>query len=186
MGWASPKRTLFRVRLARSCSRVWKLWTGCPSSVRLSMALRRAAGETLALATGEGALSGGGFEIVVLEQHRGEVALHVPDDVVGEHAQEDVGADAVGPAMVDRTDVEVAGFDVAKAAFGVAEALVGEDEVGGCEAVRGKRAPDHVDTVERGLRGDRLGSARPCEAGLGDGEVEMLGHAATVDALRRP
>ena len=53
VGRASPKRTLLRVRLARSCRRVRKLWTGWPSSVRLLMALRRAAGETLALATGE-------------------------------------------------------------------------------------------------------------------------------------
>src|SRR5208337_4589647 len=35
VGRASPKRTLLRVRLARSCSRVRKLWTGWPSLVRL-------------------------------------------------------------------------------------------------------------------------------------------------------
>ena len=34
-----------------------------------------------------------------------------------------MGADARGPAMVDRADFEVAGFDVAEAALGVAEAL---------------------------------------------------------------
>src|SRR5208337_1713415 len=54
VGCASPKRTRLRVRLARSCRRVRKLWTGWPSSVRLRAALRRAAGETLALATGDG------------------------------------------------------------------------------------------------------------------------------------
>ena len=53
VGCASPKRTLLRVRLARSCRRVRKLWTGWSSSVRLRAALRRAAGETLALATGD-------------------------------------------------------------------------------------------------------------------------------------
>ena len=69
--------------------------------------------------------------------------------------------DAVGPAMMDRADVEVARFDVAKAALGVAEALVGEDEGGGGEAVPGKRASDHIDSVEGGFRGDGLGFARP-------------------------
>ena len=45
----------------------------------------------------------------------------------------------------------------------------------------GKIASDHIDAVERGFGGDRLGLARPGEAGLGDGEVEMLGHVATID-----
>ena len=53
VGCASPKRTLLRVRLARSCRRVRKLWTGWPASVRLRVAFRRAAGEALALATGD-------------------------------------------------------------------------------------------------------------------------------------
>src|SRR5215472_16024577 len=52
VGRAAPKRTLLRFRLARSCRRVRKLWTGWPSSVRLRRAFWRAAGETLALATG--------------------------------------------------------------------------------------------------------------------------------------
>jgi hypothetical protein len=34
----------------------------------------------------------------------------------------------MGSAMVDRADVEVARFEVAEAAFGVAQALVGEDD----------------------------------------------------------
>ena len=45
----------------------------------------------------------------------------------------------MGPAMVDWADVEVTRFDVAEAALGVTEALVGEDEGGGGEAVPGKR-----------------------------------------------
>ena len=58
---------------------------------------------------------------------------------------------------------------------------VGEDEGGGGKVVSGKRASDHIDAVEGGFRGDRLGFAREGEAGLGDGEVERLGHVATVD-----
>jgi hypothetical protein len=53
VGYASTKWTLLRVRLARSCWRVRKLWTGWPFSVRFRRAFRRAAGETFALATGD-------------------------------------------------------------------------------------------------------------------------------------
>ena len=111
---------------------------GLPFSVRLLMALRRAAGGLWPWRRGKSAQRP--RQIVVFEQHRGEVALHAPDDVVGQHAQEDVGGDAMGLAMVDRTDVEVARFDVAEAALGVAEPLVGENEGGGGEAVTGKAA----------------------------------------------
>jgi hypothetical protein len=48
-----PKRTVLRVTVARSLSSVRKLCTGWPASVRLVAALRAAAGETLALLTGE-------------------------------------------------------------------------------------------------------------------------------------
>ena len=41
-----------------------------------------------------------------------------------------MGAHAMGAAMVDRADVEVARFEVAEAALGMAEALVSEDD--GC------------------------------------------------------
>ena len=70
-----------------------------------------------------------------------------------------MGADAMGPAMVDRADVEVARFEVAKAAFGVAEAFVGEDDGGGGKTVSRKIASDDIDAVERGFRGDRFGFA---------------------------
>ena len=113
-------------------------------------------GRDFGLADGRGALRRGSGGIVVLEQHRGEVALHVPDDVVGQHAQKDMGADAMGPAIVDPADVEVARFEVAEAAFSVAEAVVGEDDGGGGEAAPGKTASDHIEAVERGFRGDRL------------------------------
>src|SRR5208337_2661252 len=43
--------TVFLVSVARSASRVWKLWTGRPSSVRPVVCLATAAGERCALAT---------------------------------------------------------------------------------------------------------------------------------------
>ena len=44
--------TVFRARVARSASRVWKLWTGAPSGVRPVALLARADGERCTLATG--------------------------------------------------------------------------------------------------------------------------------------
>src|SRR5271157_3122209 len=106
VGRASPKRTLLRAGevLQQGAEAVDGLAViGAPAD---GLAARRR--RDFGLGDGRGALGGRGFGIVVLEQHRGEVSLHVPDDVVGEHAQEDMGSDAMGPAMVDRTDVEVA------------------------------------------------------------------------------
>ena len=91
----------------------------------------------------------------------------------------------MGPAM-DRTDVEVARFEVAEAAFGVAEALVGADDGGGGEAVLGKIASDHIDAVERGFGREGLGLARPGEACIGDGEFEMFGRVATIEHRADP
>ena len=39
-------------------------------------------------------MRGGGLRVVIIEEHQGERAAHVPLDVVGEHAQEDMGAHA--------------------------------------------------------------------------------------------
>ena len=54
IGGASPRRTVLRVSVARSCKRLRQLCTGWPAVVRLLAALAAAAGETRAAATGEG------------------------------------------------------------------------------------------------------------------------------------
>ncbi len=73
---------------------------------------------------GRGPCAGGGLRVVVVEEHRGERAAHVPLDVVGEHAQEDVGAHAAGQPVVDGPHLEVDGLEAAKRAFDSAQALV--------------------------------------------------------------
>src|SRR5262249_13539282 len=50
---ALARRTVLRVKVARSASRVRKLWTGSPSAVGLALGLGLAGGEGCALATGE-------------------------------------------------------------------------------------------------------------------------------------
>ena len=119
-------RTRLRVRVARSPSRLRKLWTGRPSGVRFLPALARAAFERWAR-DGRGTAGFGGGRVVVVEEH------HVPLDVVGEHAEEDVGADAPLEAVVDGPHLEIHPLEAAEGALDPAEALVGPDRVFGPE-----------------------------------------------------
>ena len=50
--------------------------------------------------------------VVLVEQDRGELPVHVPLDMVGEHAQQDVGAHALRPIVVDGPHLEVDSLDV--------------------------------------------------------------------------
>ena len=87
---------VLRVKVARSAMSDWKLWTGRSSSVRLVAALRLAALERVALATTEAAGRLGGGLVVIVEQDGLERLAHVPFEIVGEHAQQHVGAHAAG------------------------------------------------------------------------------------------
>ena len=164
---------VLRARVARSASRLWKLWTGAPSAVRPVALLARAAGERCALATGLSRSGFGGGLVVVVVEHRGEARAHVPFDVVGEHAQEHVGADAILQPMMDRADVQIDRLQAAKRAFDLAEGFVGLDRglvveglarAGWCARRRGRRArpPRAICIASFGRRrtGRRRSSAR--------------------------
>ena len=69
-----------------------------------------------------GALAGGGGEIVV-EQHGFEARAHVPFDMTGEPAQEDMGAHPGRQPMVDRAQVQIDGLEAAKGALDPGEGL---------------------------------------------------------------
>ena len=62
---------------------------------------------------------------MIVEQDRGQRAAHVPDDVITEHAKEDVGAHAASEAMVDRAHFQFDGLDGTEGAFDLGQALVG-------------------------------------------------------------
>ena len=65
-------------------------------------------------------------QVVVLEQQRSQPPSHVPFDVIGEHAQEDMPAHVVLAVDVDRADPQMILARV-EGAFHVGEALVGLD-----------------------------------------------------------
>ena len=72
---------------------------------------------SLFLSTGEvrgdagGALGRSG--VMVVEEH----STHVPFEVVGEHAQQDVGADPVGRIVMNGAHLEVDGFEATEGAL---------------------------------------------------------------------
>ena len=85
-----------------------------------------------------GALSGSnrvprflGFLVLVAEEQWTPCFTHVPLDVVGEHAQEDVGAYPCLEAVANRTHLEVDGLDRTKCPFDLTQTLVAADGVVG-------------------------------------------------------
>src|SRR5208282_974512 len=53
----------------------------------------------------------GGLLVGVVVEHGGQALAHVPFEIIGEHAEEDVGTHAVFEPVVDRPDMEVDGLD---------------------------------------------------------------------------
>src|SRR5204863_635490 len=107
----------------------------------------------------------------------------VPGEVGGEHAGQHVAPDAFFEAVVDGAQVEVIGFDAAEVAFDVFKGLVGGDGAGGVEVLGGDGGADDVDPVEPGFLLDLGLIALDGEAGIGDGDLEVLGHLVLVQDL---
>jgi hypothetical protein len=85
----------------------------------------------------------------------------VPGEVVGEHAEEDVGLDALLEPVVDGAQLEPA-LERAEGALDLVELLVGAHDVGRFELRAGDAGAQDVDAVERGLGGDLLLLAPGC------------------------
>src|ERR1700682_447743 len=71
--------------------------------------------------------------VFVGEGQRGQRFTQVPGQVGGEHADQDVGADAVLEAVIDRAQVQVVGVDAAEVAFHAGQVFVGADHGGGVQ-----------------------------------------------------
>ena len=116
---------VLRASVARSASRLWKLWTGAPSAVRPVALLARARGRALRLGDRAFAQGFGGVLVVVVVEHRGEAGAQAPFQIIGEHAEEHVSADALLQPMMDRANVQIDGLQTAKGALDHAERFVG-------------------------------------------------------------
>ena len=64
------------------------------------------------------------MRVVLIKEQGSERLAHVPLDVIGEHAQEDVATHPVGTVMVDGTNLEIDGLDAAESVLYGAEVFV--------------------------------------------------------------
>src|SRR5215467_12351145 len=127
-----------------------------------------------------GALAGGGSGIVVIEQHGSQALAHVPFDMAGEHAQEDMGAHPRRQPVVDWAEVQIDGLQAAEGALDMGKVLVGTDNALGRQGFVLDAGTDGVKTIEPGLSSDARGVAGEAEAVFGDADVKQLGELIAV------
>ena len=114
----------------------------------------------------------------LVEQHRGEALPHVPFQIIGQHAEQDVRAHPGCGPMEHRTQFEIDSFQRAEGVLDAAETFVSA-HCGGSVGVCGRQiGADHIDAVERGLGGDADRVLGEAERLVGDADLEMLGHVA--------
>jgi len=141
---------VLRVSVASSASRLLKLWVCSPVVVRLLCALRFAAAERLALATGSAVAAG----CSSLKSRGSPGFAQVPGQVVAEHAEKDVGSDALFEVMVDGTDLELGALECLEGALDLGQLLVGAHDLGGRQLGLADVGAQDVDAFERRLGRD--------------------------------
>jgi hypothetical protein len=104
---AAAVTTSLRVSVARSARRLWKLWTARPSSVRPRGLFGLGGRRACCFGDDAGTLCDGGGAIVVIIEHRRQPGAQAPFDVIAEHAQEHMGADASAEPVVERPDLQI-------------------------------------------------------------------------------
>ena len=116
------------------------------------------------------------MRVVIVEQHGGEHVAHVPFDVAGEHAQQDMGADPAGSIVEDGADLEIDDLAASEGALHGGELFVCAHHVLGAEVAFGHTGADDTEAVEPGLLDDVFVIALEVEAVFGDLHVEVPGH----------
>ncbi len=135
-----------------------------------------------------GGMDGGGAggvpsgRVFVLEGEGREFPAEMPLDIEGEHAEEDMGADAVVAEVADGSESEILfGLEGSEGGLDAAETFVGEHSAFGGEVLGGEAGADDIEAIEGGRSGDGVVVALEGEVGfLGVGE-EVLAHLAPVE-----
>jgi len=105
----------------------------------------------------------------------------VPLYIIGKHAQEHVGADAVGEPVMDRPDLEIDGLDAAEGPFHSGERFVAAHRAGIIKGFRRQAGAHDIEAVGCGFGGDLIVLAGETEAGICNIEAEVLGHLVLAD-----
>ena len=116
------------------------------------------------------------LRVIIIKQDRFEALAHVPFDMAGEHAEEDMSA----RPRVDRQDVQIDGLEAAKGALDPSQAVLGADHVICRQGSITKAGAKDIKAVELRLRGDAGLVAVKAEAVFGDGDIEVFGELAAV------
>src|SRR6478736_59693 len=119
--------------------------------------------------------------LMIVEQNGSQRLTHVPLEIIGEHAQQHVGTDPIGQAVVDRPDLKIDGLDGPERAFGLAQALIEPHDIAGGERCLVEIGADDIEAIEPALGLDGLGVAVEAERIVGDGQDEVLGHLMPIE-----
>src|SRR5262245_27364889 len=102
---------------------------------------------------------------------------HVPLDIVGEHAQENVRAHTGLETMMDGPDLEIHGLERAKRPFHRAQSLVVAHDITAAHRPLGDARTDNIDAIER-----RFGSN--LTATKSEVEARSEEHTSELQSLR--
>ena len=119
-----------------------------------------------------------GFQFFIRKQQCTPGFPHVPLDIVGQHAEQDVRTDSRLQPMVDGADMQIERFHGAERPFDFGKSLVAAHRLGRVHLLLGHAGADDVDAIERGFGGDRGDVAGELQIVVGDGELEVLGDLA--------
>ena len=169
---------VLRTIVASSARSVWKLWIGVPSSWHRRATFAFAPTERSAGATGS-RVALAALVLVGKEQFAPGL-LQMPFDIVGEHAEEDVGADSVAQTVMDGADLEVDGLQGAEGALDLREGFVVAHAACAIETFRCDRGADDGDAIEGRLRGNGVFLAGKGHARVSDRQTHVLGHLVAI------
>jgi len=85
--------------------------------------------------------------------------------------------------MVDRSDLDIDRLEAAERAVRIRQAFVGVHDRRTAEHLCCDVGTHHVDAIERGPVVDWLAPAFDDKIGIGDGDVEVLGHLVMINDL---
>ena len=88
---------------------------------------------------------------------------------------------AIGQPVMDGADFQIDALQGAERPFHLGQTFVGADRIPGPDRLFGQARTDDVKAVKPGFGGDFVLFAAEGEAGVLDGQFEVLGHLALAD-----